>query len=148
MVIVCFPGDEATPLKGKPGATVSINKFIHLIISLDDVKVVKNAMNMTVNDVLFGIVQAGLSRYLNQRYDNILHHQINFTNPADMEKNSKLRKVLEKSLHGVIFFNLRPNRIIEKRICLNISDEPKLQWIARNFLSNLYFGFRVQCPNR
>ena len=46
MVIVCFPGDKATPLKGKPGATVSINKFIHRIISLDDVKVVKNAMNM------------------------------------------------------------------------------------------------------
>nr|VDD06175.1 unnamed protein product [Brassica oleracea] len=38
--------DKATPLKGKPGATVSINKFIHRIISLDDVKVVKNAMNM------------------------------------------------------------------------------------------------------
>ncbi|KAH0849272.1 hypothetical protein HID58_091410 [Brassica napus] len=72
MVIVCFPGDKATPLNGKPGATVSINKFIHRIISLDDVKVVKNAMNMTVNDVLFGIVQAGLSRYLNQRYGKSL----------------------------------------------------------------------------
>ncbi|CAN6832548.1 unnamed protein product [Brassica oleracea] len=37
---------NATPLKGKPGATVRINKFIHRIISLDDAKVVKNAMNM------------------------------------------------------------------------------------------------------
>ena len=46
MVIVCFARDNVTPLKGKPGATISINKFIHRIFSLDDVKVVKNAMNM------------------------------------------------------------------------------------------------------
>ncbi|KAF2553387.1 hypothetical protein F2Q68_00036075 [Brassica cretica] len=64
MVIVCFPRDNETPLKDKPSATVSISKFIHGIISLDDVKVVKNAMNITVTDVFFlGIVQAGLSRY-------------------------------------------------------------------------------------
>ncbi|CAN7026656.1 unnamed protein product [Brassica rapa subsp. trilocularis] len=44
MVIVCFPRDNETPLKGKPSATVS--KFIHIIISLDDVEVVKNAMNI------------------------------------------------------------------------------------------------------
>ncbi|WZZ73691.1 hypothetical protein YC2023_085061 [Brassica napus] len=46
MVIVCFPRDNETPLKDKPSATVSISKFIHGIISLDDVKVVKNAMNI------------------------------------------------------------------------------------------------------
>ncbi|WZZ49275.1 hypothetical protein YC2023_049382 [Brassica napus] len=81
--ILCYgglraEGEKPTPLKGKPGATVRINKFIHRIISLDDAKVVKNAMNMQI-----------------------------------WKKNSKLRKVLEKSLHGVIFFNLRPNRNIE-----------------------------------
>ncbi|KAG2326674.1 hypothetical protein Bca52824_009402 [Brassica carinata] len=106
MVIVCFAGDKATPLKGKPGATVSINKFIHRIISLDDVKLVKNAMNMTVNDVLLGIVQAGLSRYLIQRYGKSLYFFPSF-------RNSKSRKLLEKSLHGVVLFNLRPNRNIE-----------------------------------
>ncbi|CAN6875735.1 unnamed protein product [Brassica oleracea var. botrytis] len=46
MVIVCFPRDNETPLKGKPSATVS--KFIHRIISFDDVKVVKNAMNIYI----------------------------------------------------------------------------------------------------
>ncbi|CAN6910120.1 unnamed protein product, partial [Brassica oleracea] len=48
MVIVCFPRDNETPLKDKPSATVSISKFIHGIISLDDVKVVKNAMNIYI----------------------------------------------------------------------------------------------------
>ncbi|KAH0869453.1 hypothetical protein HID58_076475, partial [Brassica napus] len=41
-----LPGDNATPHKGKLSATVGINKFIHRIISLDDVKMVKSAMNM------------------------------------------------------------------------------------------------------
>ncbi|KAH0924062.1 hypothetical protein HID58_024080, partial [Brassica napus] len=59
-----IPGDNATPHKGKLSAKVGINKFIHRIISLDDVKAVKSAMNMTVNDIFLGIVQAGISRYL------------------------------------------------------------------------------------
>ncbi|KAF8090805.1 hypothetical protein N665_0466s0009 [Sinapis alba] len=68
LAFMCFPGDITNYLCGKQGATLSTNKFIHQIIPLDDVKNVKNALNMTVNDVLFGMVQAGLSRYLNQRY--------------------------------------------------------------------------------
>ncbi|KAG7586748.1 O-acyltransferase WSD1 C-terminal [Arabidopsis thaliana x Arabidopsis arenosa] len=95
MVFVCRARDTSAHIMGKPGATLSANKFIHQIISLDDVKMVKNAMNVTVNDVLFGMVQAGLSRYLNQRFD--------------LETSSKSRK----NLHGVVFFNLRPNRNIE-----------------------------------
>ncbi|KAG2321722.1 hypothetical protein Bca52824_014935 [Brassica carinata] len=68
LAFTCFLGDTTTYLSGKPGVTLSPNKFIHQIIPLDDVKNVKNAMNITVNDVLFRMVQAGLSRYLNQRY--------------------------------------------------------------------------------
>ncbi|AAG51135.1 hypothetical protein [Arabidopsis thaliana] len=100
IVFICRASDTSAHIMGKPGATLSANKFIHRIISLDDVKMVKNAMNMTVNDVLFGMVQAGLSRYLNQRYD--------------LETSSKSRKNLHNiGLHGVVFFNLRPNRNIE-----------------------------------
>ncbi|CAH8359381.1 unnamed protein product [Eruca vesicaria subsp. sativa] len=97
IIFVCCGRDTATRLMGKPGAT---NKFIHQIICLNDVKMVKNAMNMTINDVFFGMVQAGLSRYLHQRYE--------------LEKTSKSRKTLDKlCLHGVVFFNLRPNKNIE-----------------------------------
>ncbi|KAH0869451.1 LOW QUALITY PROTEIN: hypothetical protein HID58_076473 [Brassica napus] len=59
-VIVCFPEDNETPLKGKPSATVS--KFIHRIISFDDVKVVKNAMNI------------GLTIHI-QSYVKMVYHQ-------------------------------------------------------------------------
>jgi len=38
-------------------------RFVHRTLSLDDVKFVKNAMKCTVNDVLVGVTNAGLSRY-------------------------------------------------------------------------------------
>ncbi|CAG7893364.1 unnamed protein product [Brassica rapa] len=100
LLILCSVRDNATPLMEKPRATLTPNKFIHRVISLDDVKVVKNAMNMTVNDVILGMVQAGLSRYLSQKYDS--------------ETNPKLKKSLENiCLRGVVFFNLRSNKKIE-----------------------------------
>ncbi|GJY33715.1 hypothetical protein Tco_0418184 [Tanacetum coccineum] len=37
-------------------------------VSLDDINMVKNAMDVTVNDVLAGVLEAGLYRYLNRRY--------------------------------------------------------------------------------
>ncbi|KAL0825598.1 hypothetical protein Bca101_049275 [Brassica carinata] len=100
LLILCSVRDAATPLMEKPISTLSLNKFIHRVISLDDVKIVKNAMNMTVNDVIVGMVQAGLSRYLSQKYDS--------------ETNSKLKRSLENvSLRAVVFFNLRSNKKIE-----------------------------------
>lgn len=46
IVFVCRARDTSAHIMGKPGTTISANKFIHQIISLDDVKMVKNAMNV------------------------------------------------------------------------------------------------------
>lgn len=43
MATIFFLKDTDTPLKGKPGA---IKKFSHRIVSLDDIKLIKNAMEM------------------------------------------------------------------------------------------------------
>ncbi|KAG2313149.1 hypothetical protein Bca52824_024706 [Brassica carinata] len=100
LLILCSVCENGTPLTEKPSATRIPNKFIHRVISLNDVKVVKNAMNMTVNDVILGMVQAGLSRYLSHKNDT--------------ETNPKLKKSLENiCLRGVVFFNLRANKKIE-----------------------------------
>ncbi|CAH2072903.1 unnamed protein product [Thlaspi arvense] len=66
-----FLKDTKTPIKG--GADVGSNpkRFYHTIFSLDDIKLIKNAMDMTINDVLVGITQASLSSYLNQQYDKL-----------------------------------------------------------------------------
>ncbi|CAH8381655.1 unnamed protein product [Eruca vesicaria subsp. sativa] len=94
IVFICCGRNTTTRLMGKPGL---MNKFIHQVISSNDVKLVKNAMNMTINDVLFGMVQAGL-------YDICI---------KDMAISTSRKSLDEICLHGVVFFNLRPNRNIE-----------------------------------
>ncbi|KAK0591135.1 hypothetical protein LWI29_036100 [Acer saccharum] len=65
-----FLKDTETPLKTEFGSTgTTPRRFVHRMVSLDDVKLVKNAMNnVTINDVMVGVTQAGLSRYLNRKY--------------------------------------------------------------------------------
>ncbi|KAM3681970.1 hypothetical protein ACB098_12G037100 [Castanea mollissima] len=97
---VMFMKDTKTPIKGAPGVEHNIKKFVHRTISLDDIKLVKNALNMTVNDVILGVTQAGLSRYLNRRYGE-----------AEIDGGEKHRKSnLPKSvrLRATILVNVRP----------------------------------------
>ncbi|KAF3522049.1 hypothetical protein F2Q69_00048394 [Brassica cretica] len=68
MLTTCFLRDTENPLMGNPEDGTQSWKVIHRIISFDDVKLVKNTMNMKVNDVLLGMTQAGLSRYLTTKY--------------------------------------------------------------------------------
>ncbi|KAK2993873.1 hypothetical protein RJ640_003985, partial [Escallonia rubra] len=68
LVTALFLKDTETPIKGLPGAEFNPRRFVYRTVSLDDIKLVKNAMNMTINDVALGVTQAGLSRYLNRRY--------------------------------------------------------------------------------
>ncbi|XP_022720183.1 O-acyltransferase WSD1-like [Durio zibethinus] len=64
-----FLKDTQTPLKA-PSSTVAFTsrRIVRRAFCLDDVKLVKNATNTTVNDVMLAITQAGLSRYLNKKY--------------------------------------------------------------------------------
>ncbi|KAG8633563.1 wax ester synthase/diacylglycerol acyltransferase 11 [Manihot esculenta] len=71
MATVFFLDDTKTPLKSPEIGIVytpSRRRFVHTTISLDDVKLVKNAMDATINDVMVGVTQAALSRYLNRKY--------------------------------------------------------------------------------
>ncbi|KAB8100526.1 hypothetical protein EE612_031082 [Oryza sativa] len=58
-----FLRDARTPLMGTEGVEFRRKRFVHCTLSLDDVKLVKNAMKCTVNDVLVGVTSAALSRY-------------------------------------------------------------------------------------
>ncbi|XP_030503296.2 wax ester synthase/diacylglycerol acyltransferase 5 [Cannabis sativa] len=65
---ILFLKDTNTPIKGQKGSEFAVTRFVHRTLSLDDIKLIKDAMNATVNDVLVGVTQAGFSRYLNRRY--------------------------------------------------------------------------------
>ncbi|CAH8303375.1 unnamed protein product [Eruca vesicaria subsp. sativa] len=70
LATVLFLKDTNTPLKGGADVGRKPKRFYHRAISFDDIKLIKNAMNMTINDVLVGVTQAALSTYLNRLYGN------------------------------------------------------------------------------
>ncbi|XP_076955739.1 wax ester synthase/diacylglycerol acyltransferase 6-like [Bidens hawaiensis] len=63
-----FLKDTETPITPRAGVEHNPKRFVYRTVSLDDMKLIKNAMNMTINDVAVGMTQAGLSQYLNRRY--------------------------------------------------------------------------------
>ncbi|XP_024961256.1 O-acyltransferase WSD1-like [Cynara cardunculus var. scolymus] len=94
-----FLEDTKTPMKGSIGVEHRPRRFVIKSVSLDDIKLVKNAMNVKVNDVVLGVTQAGLYRYLHRRY---CERDTEYTN---IPENIRLRSTL--------FFNLRPTTEIE-----------------------------------
>uniref|UniRef100_A0A0D3EAN0 Uncharacterized protein n=1 Tax=Brassica oleracea var. oleracea TaxID=109376 RepID=A0A0D3EAN0_BRAOL len=69
LATVLFLKDTETSLKGGAEAESNAKRFSHRIVSLNDVSLIKDIMDMTINDVLLGVTQAALSRYLNVAHD-------------------------------------------------------------------------------
>ncbi|PQQ04233.1 O-acyltransferase WSD1-like [Prunus yedoensis var. nudiflora] len=95
-----FLQDTKTPIKGASGVELTAKRFVHRTVSLDHIKQVKNAMGMTINDVVFGVTQAGLSHYLNRRYGQ------NEKDEGSKQKRSNLPKNIR--LRANVLANLRP----------------------------------------
>ncbi|KAK0577408.1 hypothetical protein LWI29_032636 [Acer saccharum] len=106
--VFMFLKDTETPLKGRGlgnGAT-TCRRFVHRMASLDDVKLVKNSMiNTTINDVMLGVTQAGLSRYLNRKYGE------SKIDKGASEINNNLPKNIR--LRATFFMNIRPSPRIQ-----------------------------------
>ncbi|KAH0729518.1 hypothetical protein KY290_000640 [Solanum tuberosum] len=101
MATIMFLKDTTTPIKGTPGSVFKPRRLVYRIVSLDDMKLVKNALNMTVTDVALGVTQAGLSVYLNRRYGE------GKKDKGAIEKNNNLPKNIR--LRSSILVNLRPS---------------------------------------
>ncbi|XP_010520978.1 PREDICTED: O-acyltransferase WSD1-like isoform X2 [Tarenaya hassleriana] len=125
ILTICFLRDTKTPIVG--GAEHKSRRFIHRIISLDDVKIVKTAMKMTINDVLVGVTQAGLSRYLSRRHDQ--------------ETTSKSQQFPKRiRLRGAVFMNLRPTTGI-KDLADMMAKGSKCRW--GNWIGYVLIPFTV-----
>ncbi|CAK9168725.1 unnamed protein product [Ilex paraguariensis] len=96
-----FFKDTKTPLKGSPGVENNPRRIIHRTVSLDDVKFVKRAMNITVNDVVLGVTQAGITKYLNRRYGDGKQNQGATVKKNNLPENIRLR--------AIFYMNLRPS---------------------------------------
>ncbi|KAG8381145.1 hypothetical protein BUALT_Bualt06G0092000 [Buddleja alternifolia] len=101
-----FLKDSETPLKGGRGVRLSPKRFVHRIINLDDVKMVKNAMNVSINDVVLGMTEAGINRHLNRRYEKLRGKGSEIINKTNfLPRNLRLR--------SAVIFNLRQSASVE-----------------------------------
>ncbi|KAL1206664.1 Wax ester synthase/diacylglycerol acyltransferase 10 [Cardamine amara subsp. amara] len=63
LATMLFLKDTETPLHchTEMDSGSNLRRFYHRTVSLDDIKLIKKAMNMTINDVLLGVTQAASS---------------------------------------------------------------------------------------
>nr|XP_043629732.1 wax ester synthase/diacylglycerol acyltransferase 7-like [Erigeron canadensis] len=92
LLTALFLEDTKTPLKSSSPVGYRPRRIVHISVSLVDIKTVKKAMNVTVNDVIAGVIQAALHRYINRRY-------------GGGENNNKVPK--DVRLRANLVFNLR-----------------------------------------
>ncbi|KAG6588670.1 O-acyltransferase WSD1, partial [Cucurbita argyrosperma subsp. sororia] len=75
--------DRKTPISGGDGVELWPRKVATAKFAVEDMKAVKNAVsNATINDVLFSVIGAGLSRYLEHRQPNSLKEGLQLTGVA------------------------------------------------------------------
>ncbi|KAI4319970.1 hypothetical protein MLD38_033500 [Melastoma candidum] len=98
-----FLKDTATLIKGNPGVEKTTKRFVHRTVSLDDIKMIKNELKMTINDVVLGLTQASLSRYLTRRYEM----------ENAKEGNKRVHMPKHMRLRATILVNLRPTAGIQ-----------------------------------
>ncbi|RZC67329.1 hypothetical protein C5167_011035 [Papaver somniferum] len=107
--------DAETKLSGGSGVELWPRKAATARFRMDDMKSVKNAMaNTTINDVLFGVVSAGLSRYLD-------YHK---------PSNSKLQEGLR--ITGLGMVNLRKQHGLQDMSEL-VKNKPLSSWWGNKF---------------
>ncbi|XP_065877595.1 wax ester synthase/diacylglycerol acyltransferase 11-like isoform X2 [Euphorbia lathyris] len=123
---IVFLRDSETCLKGGYGKKVEMKKgkrFVYCSVSLDDVKLIKTHMDITINDVILGVTQAGLSRYLNR----------------ESGENNKKKRV-----RATVLVNLRPAPGIQKLAELMDKKEKKGKWGWGNRIAYVVVPFNVE----
>ncbi|KAM7264375.1 hypothetical protein ACFE04_002058 [Oxalis oulophora] len=83
LVRALWVSDKETAIRGGAGVELWPRKMATARFWLEDMKIVKRAVaGATINDVLFGIITSGLSRYLDHRTPNALKEGLRLTGVA------------------------------------------------------------------
>ncbi|CAB4290520.1 unnamed protein product [Prunus armeniaca] len=101
--------DSKTEISGGDGVELWPRKLATARFRLQDMKLVKKAVpNATINDVLFGVLSSGLSRYLEHRTPNALPEGLQIT--------------------GLAMVNLREQLGLQELSDMMKSNSPRLSW--------------------
>uniref|UniRef100_A0A7N0VK60 Diacylglycerol O-acyltransferase n=1 Tax=Kalanchoe fedtschenkoi TaxID=63787 RepID=A0A7N0VK60_KALFE len=91
-----YLSDVKTPLKGPPDVGYNPKRMVLRTFQLHDVKMVSRATKTTVNDVLMGMMESALSRYLSRK-------QVISSGGGGQERD----RPESIKLKAVVFFNIR-----------------------------------------
>ncbi|XP_057987444.1 wax ester synthase/diacylglycerol acyltransferase 11-like [Hevea brasiliensis] len=127
---IFFLEDTKTPLKGTLPLGLAQRRFVHRTISLDDVKLVKNAMGTTINDVMVAITQAGLSSYLNR--------SMTYNKGAEKNNNNLPNNI---RLRAALVGNIRPSAGIQVTFDDMMRKDSKARW--GNHIGCVLFPFTI-----
>ncbi|CAM6008879.1 unnamed protein product [Sphagnum balticum] len=94
--------DSDTKIKGHAGEGMAQKSVIFASINLDDMRLVKEALNGTINDVLMGIVGAGLHRYLETQIHGTMQNGV-----VNHTKNTSKLNCLR--IRATVLINNRPS---------------------------------------
>ncbi|KFK34209.1 hypothetical protein AALP_AA5G115000 [Arabis alpina] len=108
---ILFLKDTETPIKGNYQLSKCKRMcLVHRTVSLDDIKLIKNTMKMTVNDVVLGVSQACLSQYLERRYGG----KKKKVGEEEVESKRNLNNLPKRiRLRSTLLVNLRPTTGIQ-----------------------------------
>ncbi|KFK34210.1 hypothetical protein AALP_AA5G115100 [Arabis alpina] len=130
-----FFKDTETPIKGDFRLRKSKRMcLVHRTVSLDDIKLIKSTMKMTVNDVVLGVTQAGLSQYLKRRYEE--------KKKGGEEESKRNLNVMPKRirLRSALLVNLRPTTGIQDLADM-MAKKSKCRW--GNWIGYIVFPFSI-----
>ncbi|XP_010266526.1 PREDICTED: O-acyltransferase WSD1-like isoform X2 [Nelumbo nucifera] len=127
-----FIKDTDTPLKGGRGVGFTRKRFVHRTVSLDDIKLVKNELKMTINDVVLGVTQGGLSRYLNRRYG-----ESKMDEEATRKRNNLPKHI---RLRAALLVNIRPSTGIQALADM-MDNKSEAKW--GNWLGYVLLPFKI-----
>ncbi|AES58773.1 putative transferase [Medicago truncatula] len=132
VLTILFFKDTHTPLKGAHGVELNTKRFVYLMVSMDDIKLVKAEMKTTINDVLLGLTQAGLARYLNREYG-----VKNANDGAAMSKSGIPKNI---RLRASILVNIRASPGIQDLADM-MAEKGKARW--GNKMGYIIFPFNI-----
>ncbi|XP_012570634.1 wax ester synthase/diacylglycerol acyltransferase 11-like isoform X2 [Cicer arietinum] len=134
VLTILFFKDTHTPLKGAHGVELNTKRFVYRTVSLDDIKLVKDGMKTTINDVLLGLTQAGLTRYLNREYTSV-------EDANDGGAKQRQRSVPKNiRLRASILVNIRPIPGIQDLADM-MAEKGKAKW--GNHMGYIIFPFNI-----
>ncbi|GAB2221902.1 hypothetical protein Droror1_Dr00013096 [Drosera rotundifolia] len=116
--------DSDTPVYNEKGVGNSYRRIVHRMVSLDDMKLVKNETKATINDVFVGIINAALSRYLHRK-----HGEFSSTNGREEGYAVTGRNSHMKGIHirASVLVNLRQTAGVNNVACM-LEKGSKCKW--------------------